>query len=128
MKRTTIILAMLAGFALVDGALGYWLNPSRAWPSGYDVAAMLCYCLLIFLWYRADALERGYRRPVAMNIAVVAVSFIGLPVYFFASRRAGLAFRALGLAVLAFFAIATLNYGGAWASWFAMHLVDTEST
>ncbi len=40
----------------------------------------------LFAWYRRGANERGYRRPLSLNIMMVVAAIIALPYYLFRSR------------------------------------------
>ena len=96
MSQKTLILALLAIAAFADGAIGQFIAPGQLYPKSV-IAFMLIDTALIFIWYRIDSTQRGYRRTPWLNIGVIGLSIIALPYYFFRSRGARGGFVALGL-------------------------------
>ncbi|MCC5070462.1 hypothetical protein [Xanthomonas campestris] len=94
-------LALLAGFALADGAtsaLPGWTGP------GSDLVRFALLLALIFVWLAADSRRQGFRRPMWLNIGMVLAWLIFIPIYLYRSRPAGRRLRATGgflLAILA---------------------------
>lgn len=69
---------------------------------------------LIYAWYYADKRELRFRTGALQNVAVAALAFIGLPVYFFRSRgfRRGAIASAKSLGVL--LVLSLLDGAGEW--------------
>jgi hypothetical protein len=86
-RSKTVILIILAILAFVQGAVGQFFYPGQVF-SRSDIIFSLVGLALVFAWYRIDAEERNYRRSIGLNIAIVAVTIIAFPYYFFRSRGA----------------------------------------
>ena len=82
--KISLIWAM-AAFSLVSGAVEQYFQPGQSLGSTGLVNAFLG-VLLVFLWYRVDAEQCGYRRSPGLNFAIVGFTLFGLPYYFFRSR------------------------------------------
>src|SRR5262245_52833099 len=111
-RLTILLLLAMATLALVFGAADQYFQPGEALGPIGAVDAILS-VLLVFLWYRIDAEQRGYRRSSALNFAIVAFTLFGLPYYFFRSRgwRAGAVATSVFLLVI--IATGLLNWLGA---------------
>jgi hypothetical protein len=119
MKSKTLILCLLGGAALSFGAIDQYFYPGEAVPPT-AIAFTLITVALIFLWYRFDAAEAGYRRTPWLNVGVIAVALLALPYYLFRSRGAKRGFIAIGLLVLAFIGMNLLSMAGAYAVYYGM--------
>ena len=84
---------------------------------GYDLMVygplLVVGIFIIFVWYRMDANNIGYRRGPILNVAVVAFSFFALPVYFFRSRgfvRGIIGTAAIALILVGWYAMTYLGF------------------
>ncbi|HEX4330260.1 MAG TPA: hypothetical protein VH105_25955 [Burkholderiales bacterium] len=95
--------ALLTGH-VSDDPLGKW-----------SLAEAVLTMPLIYAWYYADKRALGFRSGALQNVAVAALAFIGLPVYFFRSRgfRRGVIASAKSLGVL--LCLSLLDGAGEWA-------------
>jgi len=113
-KRTALIaLALLSllgpiAEALFSGRVDP--NPFGKW----SLAEALLTIPLIYCWYYIDKRERRFRTGSLQNVAVAALTVIGLPVYFFRSRgfKRGAIATAKSLGVL--LALCLLDGAGEW--------------
>jgi hypothetical protein len=94
----------LATGRISDDPLGKW-----------SLAEAVLTIPLIYAWYYADKRELGFRTGSLQNVAVAALAFIGLPVYFFRSRglKRGAIASAKSLGVL--LVLSLLDGAGEWA-------------
>jgi hypothetical protein len=83
-KTGYYILVILAlGFA--DGVVAYFLFPGQiVAPSSLAVSVVALF--VIFMWYRIDSDSRAFRRTPLLSIAVVGLTILALPYYFFRTR------------------------------------------
>jgi len=88
--------------------------------SPIDLWLLPVYSFLIFWWYYADSIQRGYKRTPWLNIGVVTMAALALPYYFFRSR--GLKRGALATLTMlgAFIVSGVLALGGQYATYFAL--------
>jgi len=119
MSAKSLILCLIGGVALLFGAIDQYFYPGVAVPPT-AIAFTLITVALIFLWYRFDATEAGYRRTPWLNVGVIAVAILALPYYFFRSRGAKRGFIAIGLMVLTFIGMNLLSMAGAYAVYYGM--------
>jgi len=89
--RMFVYVAVLA-VGLASGAMSQYFYPGNPLSPVHAGAAVVA-SALIFVWYRFDTDRRRYRRSPFLNIAIVCISLLALPYYFFRSRgfRRGLA-------------------------------------
>ena len=108
-KLAAIVLFFV--MSLLTGAAGQFFYPD-AEISPVDLWTIPVFALLIFVWYKLDADQHGYKRSPWLNIGVVGVAFLVLPYYFLRSRG----FKRGSIATLAmlgvFLASALLTYAG----------------
>src|SRR5262245_47643631 len=74
-------LALLPLLAFVSGILDY--GPARAPEAGSAIFTLhlLASVAVIYAWFRLDALRRGYRAPLMLHLAMIAVPLAALPFY-----------------------------------------------
>lgn len=108
MNRKPLILLLLALASFVAGVLGQYFWPDAP-VSPADLGFAVVGAFLIFAWYHADARQRGYRRPMWLNVGVIALAIVAMPYYFLRTRgfARGLLASVLGLLVVAGTSIAT---------------------
>src|SRR5882757_4126506 len=82
-KKYVIGTLILIGF--ISGVAHQLFTP-REVLSQQDLVFGLVSVALIFVWYRMDAQERGFRRSAVLNAMVVAITVDALPYYLFRSR------------------------------------------
>jgi hypothetical protein len=115
-KLITLVLILLAGFA--DGVSHQLTAPSDAFgPS--DIVFTVIATLLIFMWYRFDSDEKSYRRTPFLSVAIVAVSFVALPYYFWKSRGFRRGSVAVGLFIVCCATYLVLQNAGMYAAYYA---------
>lgn len=107
---------MLAGFA--DGATHQLTAPGEAFGRS-DIVFSVIATLLIFIWYRFDSDERSYRRSPFLSVAVVALSVLALPYYFYKSRGFRRGSVAVGLFFVCCAAYLVLQNAGQYAAYYA---------
>ena len=76
----------------------------------------ISYGVLVYMWCRADALERGFRLRILLSACIILLYPVGVPVYLFKSRGVQ-GFRALGLAVLFWLATLAVDYASQYTVW-----------
>jgi hypothetical protein len=101
MRSKSLIVAIFLAVSLLSGAIDQYFYPGDMWPPTALAPAVLN-IFLVFLWYRIDSTEIGYKRSPWLNLAVVALALVALPYYFFRSRGAkrGAIYTGLMIAVL----------------------------
>jgi hypothetical protein len=115
-KLIVLALLMLAAFA--DGVSLQLTAPGEMFgPS--DMVFTVIATLLIFIWYRFDSDERSYRRTPFLSVAIVALSFLALPYYFYKSRGFRRGSVAVGLFFLCCAAYIVLQNAGQYAAYYA---------
>lgn len=114
MNRTNYMRAVLVAYVLVGVAAGCLAQLLRhRTPAGtVGLCAALVQVLLVFKWYRADSEERQVSRGVLLNIAIIGLTVVALPYYFFRSRG----FREGLTATLVAIVVAGLGWGGEYAA------------
>lgn len=118
--RKTAIVAVFVLSSLACGIAGQYFWPGMP-LSVADYAFAVLGSFLIFAWYRADAKQRGYRRPAWLDIGVILVAIVAMPYYLFRTRgfKRGLAGIALGLLLM--MATGVLTGVGKLAIWYSLH-------
>jgi hypothetical protein len=109
MKRTTLLaglfIASFAAFAVVEALL----------PAGALSASGLVHGVIIgvicYLWCRAESRARFENTPGRSALYAGVLPLIGVPIYFFRTRKAGPAFMATGKALLLLLAAIILSVG-----------------
>jgi len=112
----TLVLGLLFTLALAMG----WLDagPLRG---GQQEATLLgihavLSAVLVFLWFRQDAFERGYRTSLGLKAGMLLLSVLALPWYFYRSRGAARGTLAVAWLVAAFVVAMLLYRAGTWRS------------
>ena len=105
----TAVLGLIFILALVAG----WLDAGSLRGGQQEATLLVIHAalsaMLVFLWFRQDAYERGYRASWALKIGMLVLSVLALPWYFFRSRGAAGGAKAL-LWLAAAFVAAMLFY------------------
>ena len=99
-------LAFLAVLAVVNGVVTQYPDPFNPSEAASLIVAVLS-SATIFMWYRADAIARSYRRSPILNVAVFGLAAVSLPYYFVRSRgwQAGLHAIAIALGLFLVFCL-----------------------
>ena len=85
MNVKSVALLSLAAVAAASGVATQYPDPYR--PSeAAEVILVLLFALATFAWFRADAIQRSYRRSPILNVAVFGIAALALPYYFVRSR------------------------------------------
>ena len=113
-----LILWSLALLAIISGAMQQFAVV-RHTRSEVDVLFALLGITLIFFWYRLDATEHNYSRSPLLDVMVIALAVFALPYYFFRSRGFRGGCRATGVFLLSAIGYTGLQYGGAYAVYYA---------
>ena len=111
MKVMVIIALMLS--AVASGLARQLLAPDQV-VAPIDIPFMLAGAFLLFLWFRLDSDERGYRRSPWINVGVIALAVVVLPYYFFRTRGFIRGLAASVLFLIAGIAYSFLQYAGAY--------------
>ena len=117
MHPKNAVLGAIAAVSLLSGAIDQYFYPGQMWPPT-SVGATLVLTFLVFLWYRLDSNQFGYRRSPWLNIGVIAVAIAALPYYFFRSRGFARGAMATGVMVLAVIGSLMLSAIGVYAVYF----------
>lgn len=115
MDGKRLVVVALAVVSLAFGMVDQWFYPGHPSPPT-GVAYMLLGVFLIFLWYRMDSTQLGYRRSPWLNVGVVALAAVALPYYFFRSRGMRRGAISTLVFVLAFIASGVLYAAGTLAA------------
>ena len=116
-KLLTLLALVTVSFA--QGAVGQFIYPGRIYTKS-DLIFALAGAILIFVWYRLDANERGYRRSPWLSIAVVGVTIVALPYYFFRSRGARGGSIALGISLICAVCLGLITTAGEYVTYYAL--------
>ena len=112
MRSVSPTLALALFYALVGFVSGCGLAQFRI--AGYDsigaVAGVLLLSIATFVWFRADSLQRSFRRSSTLNIAFVGLTLLVLPYYLIRTRgmKAGLMAIGAGLSIYVLYVLATV--------------------
>jgi len=112
-----LVLVLLAALSFLSGIIDQYFYPEQQFPPT-AIAFTVVGIFLIFVWYRLDSDQVGYRRSPWLNVSVVALAIVALPYYFFRSRgvKRGIIYSAF--TVLAFLASNALSLAGAYATYY----------
>ena len=113
------VLVALATASLASGVIDQYFYPGHQFPPS-AVGFMVVGVLLIFLWYRMDTAQIGYRRSPWLNVGVIALAVVALPYYFFRSRGALKGAVATGALVLAYIASGMLTVAGSYLAYYGL--------
>ena len=119
MRPKTLIIVLLLVASFLSGAIDQYFYPGQMWPPT-ALAFTVVGAFMIFLWYRIDSTEIGYKRSPWLNVAVIALAIVALPYYFFRSRGAKRGSIATGLMIAAFIASGVLSMGGMYAAYYGL--------
>lgn len=117
MSSKNRVLATLAVASLISGAIDQYFYPGHQFPPT-AVGFMVVGTFLIFLWYRMDSEQIGYRRSPWLNVSVIALAIVALPYYFFRSRGAKRGASATGILLLAYVASGVLTVAGSYLTYY----------
>ena len=112
LRSTRALVAAVATMMLAGGVIG-WLV-ARRWqlPLALDYLVGTTLTVCVYVWYRADADERGYPRTMGLGGAMVLIWPLAVPYYLLRNRpsgqRLGALLRFAGVIVLCF-AVAMLS-------------------
>jgi hypothetical protein len=90
-----------------------------------DIAILVAFLSLVFVWMHFDSIEIGFRRSPLLNAGVLALPLVFFPVYLVRSRPKGnrlpavlgcIAFFVLLLFVATAFSFGTFLFGGFWVA------------
>ena len=119
MSSKSVLLVALAVLSFAVGVVDQYFFPGQPFPP-----TALAYCgigiFMVFVWYRLDSDQLGYRRSPLLNISVIGLAIVGLPCYFFRSRGAKRGAIATVLMLLALVAYSALNIVGACAAYYGL--------
>jgi FAD/FMN-containing dehydrogenase len=100
----TVVVGLLFLLALLMG----WLDTGALRGGRQEDTLLFLHAalsaILIFLWFRQDAHERGYQASIALQFFMLVLSVLALPWYFFRSRGGWGGVRALAWLILGFVA------------------------
>jgi hypothetical protein len=112
MKRSTLLLVLLAGSYVIAGLLEPLSLPRGEVYSPYTLVHALVGAVLIYAWCRAHSQERQTSPPVGAAILSAFLPPIGLPYYMLRSYPFPRAAFGIGKAI-AFFALSLALFYGA---------------
>ena len=117
MKPKHWVLPTFAAAAFLSGMANQYFYPGVTTPPS-GLVLTLVGAALIFAWYRLDAIERGYRRSLWLDVGVIALSVVALPWYFFRSRGAWRGMLATLVFLLLLFALLYVTIAGEYAMYY----------
>ena len=94
MRARHVLYALLA-VMLVSGVIEPVEPSAPPSPVWWTLLSAFLMSFLPYYWYRLDSEGRRFQRSGWMNTGVVAMNFIGLPIYLLRSRPRGQRARAL---------------------------------
>lgn len=106
-----IKIAFISCSVLLFFTEGLFSSPVNEGVGLYDVGISVLYAVILFWWYHADSEERQIRRPVALNMLVIALAPLGILVYTLWWDKSRRAFKVL----TEFFGIVLLHLAAATA-------------
>jgi hypothetical protein len=112
MRSVSPTLTLALFYALVGFVTGCGLSQFRI--VGYDsigaLAGVLLLSIATFIWFRADSLQRSFRRSSTLNIAFVGLTLLVLPYYLIRTRgiKTGLMAVGAGLSIYVLYVFATV--------------------
>lgn len=114
-SRSSVKIWILVWISLVSVIEGLLVGYLALGPLALPVSGVgaLTISLLMFAWYRHDALECGYRRSRVLDSAQIAVAVVALPYYLIRSRGLRRGLLVSGGLVLFSFACLVLYSGAA---------------
>ena len=116
-KNKILLALVLASFA--SGAIDQYFYPGVPFPPTAILGAIVI-VLLMFSWYRIDAMQIGYKRSPWLNVGVIGLGILALPYYFFRSRGAKRGAIAT-VAMLLFFLTCNISMtAGLYAAYYAL--------
>ena len=113
------VLVALAVASLLSGVIDQYFYPGHPFPPS-AVGFMVVGVFLIFLWYRMDSAQIGYRRSPWLNVGVITLAIVALPYYFFLSRGALKGAVATGTLFLAYVASGMLTVAGSYLAYYGL--------
>lgn len=81
---------------------------------------MVIMALLMFVWYRLDSQQVGYRRSPWLDIGVVGIAIVAIPYYFIRSPGAKKGIVCTGLLLLMYGASVLLTMFGSYVTYYAL--------
>ena len=85
MNVKLLALLALSANAIVSGITTQYPDPYHPSEAATAILVVL-FALTTFAWFRADAIQRAYRRSPFLNVAVFGLAAVALPYYFVRSR------------------------------------------
>jgi hypothetical protein len=113
------VIVALAFLSLISGAIDQYFYPGEEFPPT-ALAFLTIMALLIFLWYRLDAAEVGYRRSAWLDIGVVGIAIVALPYYLVRSRGAKKGIVGVGALLLMYVASVLLSWFGSYLAYYVL--------
>lgn len=119
MSPKSRVLAVFAVTSLISGAIDQYVYPGRQFPPT-AIGFMVLGSFLIFLWYRIDSEQIGYRRSPWLNVSVIMLAVVALPYYFFRSRGAKRGAAATCTLLLAYVVSGMLSIAGSYLTYYGL--------
>jgi len=99
-KTNTILFTLFILSGLAAGMLAEYLSPNDEFAQG-DLPILIISVIVIFYWYHTDSNKLNYKRPLLLNILVIAFSILAIPYYLYKTRG----FKKGSVAILIFIVI-----------------------
>lgn len=101
MSSKQVLIAM-GVIALLGGIVGGWVaNEPPNIQRNVLFTNMAINCLMVLLWFRADAFEHSYERSRLLTVGVLGLGLVFVPWYLWRSRQGRNRVRALSYFALA---------------------------
>ena len=120
MSSKNLLVVALAVMSFVVGVLDQYFFPGQPFPPPALIYSAIG-IFMVFVWYRLDSDQLGYRRSPLLNISVIFLAIVGLPYYFFRSRGAKRGTIATVLFLLTVVGYSALSTAGALATYYGRH-------
>ena len=118
MSVKNVILWSIGVLGFVSGAIGQYLSPNSTSLVLADVPFIVACIFLVFSWYYIDSEHLGFQRFKVLNIAIIGITIVAMPYYFFCSRGMRRGFVALGLFLLSILGYGVLQVIGQYAMYY----------
>ena len=119
MRPKNLILLALVVASFASGAADQYFYPGVNTPPSAFAFAIVG-ALLIFMWYRLDSDQLGFRRSPWLNVGVVGLSVLALPYYFVRSRGLKRGAVASVVFISAFLLLGFIGVAGQYAAYYGL--------
>jgi hypothetical protein len=117
-NRNIRFTSLLIALAFFDGMVQQFARGTHALLLQSGIPYGFVAIAVVYVWYRGDAEQRGYRRSPLLNVMVIALALIALPYYLFRSRGLSRGAAATGIFLAVIVASSALGMAGGYLAYF----------